>query len=241
MSTDDPSAVSRDAALERALVKIQAASGALFAVFLLLHLGNQVVAAAGPAAYDGVQGQLRAVYHAPAFELVAVGAALVVHVVVSVWRMVRRRRSGRPAAAATRHRLQRWSAVVLLLFTFGHAFATRGTSLLSGVFPGFDAIAFTMVWIPAYFVPYYLVFSIAGLYHAIHGLVLALPRLGVRVKVPVRAVYVAWAAGAVALALGIAGFCGAFQEGVREYALAGPYAGLFEELGFVDRAALARE
>ena len=190
---------------------------------------------------DAVQAQMRAVYHAPPFELVAVAGALVVHVVVSVWRMVRRRRSGRPAAAATRQRLQRWSGIVLLVFTFGHAFATRGTSLLTDVLPGFDAIAFTMVWIPAYFVPYYLVFSIAGLYHALHGLALGLPRLGVRVKVPVRAVYVAWAAGAVALALGIAGFCGAFHDGIREYALAGPYAELFEELGFVDRAARAGE
>lgn len=231
--------VSHDAALERALVKVQAASGALFALFLLAHLFNQMVAAAGPAAYDGVQAQLRAVYHSPVVELVLVAAALAVHVAVSVWRMVRRRRSGRAASPATRHRLQRWSAVVLLVFTLGHVVATRGASLIFGVFPGFDAIALTMIWTPAYFIPYYLVFSIAGLYHALHGLALALPRVGVRVKMPLRGVYVAWGAGAVALALGVAGFAGAFHD-VHERATSGRYAELLTELGVADRAEFAR-
>ena len=216
----------RDGARERALIKVQAASGALFALFLAVHLFNQMVAAAGPAAYDAVQGELRRVYQAPVLELVLVGLPLVVHVVASAWRMVRRRRAGRPAAPATRARLQRYTAIVLLVFVWGHIVATRGASLVFGVFPGFDAIAYTMVWVFGYFFPYYLVFSVAALYHLLNGLAMALPRVGLRGGPRSgRAIAVAWAAGAVALALGVSGFAGAFHD-VRARAVAGDYAAL---------------
>lgn len=134
-------------------MQAQAASGAAFALFLLVHLVNTMVAVAGPAAYDGVQGELRAVYQVPPIEIAVVIGPLVVHIVSSVWRMVRRRRLGQPGPRATRSRLQRWSAIVLLVFIGGHTFATRGASLLYEVWPGFDAIAFTMLWVPAYFIP----------------------------------------------------------------------------------------
>lgn len=224
--------------VERRLVTLQAASGALFAVFLLAHLVNQMVAMAGQPAYDGVQAQLRAVYQVPAIEVALVGVPLVVHVTTSVWRMIRRRRRGQTATPATRTRLQRWSAVVLLVFIVGHVLATRGSSLVMDVLPGFDAIAFTMVWSPAYFIPYYTVFSIAALYHAVHGLTLALPRLGLRGAGKTGAlVNVVVGVGAVGLVLGVAGFAGAFGA-VRERAIDGAYARMLEELGFVDRAAL---
>lgn len=231
MSTNPESMV------ERRLVVAQAASGALFAVFLLAHLVNQMVAAAGQAAYDGVQAQLRGVYHVPAIEVALVAAPLVVHIAASVLRMLRRRRRGQPGPTATRTRLQRWSAVVLLVFIGGHVFATRGSSLLMQVFPGFDAIAFTMVWQPAYFIPYYTLFSVAALYHAVHGLTLALPRLGLRARGGSRVVPAVVAIGAVLLALGVAGFAGAF-EAVRERVIEGEYARMLEGLGLVDRAAL---
>lgn len=224
--------------VERRLVVLQAASGALFAVFLLAHLVNQMVAVAGQAAYDGVQAQLRAVYHVPLIEVVLVAAPLVVHIAVSVLRMVRRRRRGQTAVPAARTRLQRWSAVVLLVFIAGHVFATRGSSLLAGVFPGFDAVAFTMVWMPAFFIPYYAVFAISALYHAVHGLTLALPRLGVRGG-PRRSPVVPGlvAIGAVALVLGVASLAGAFTA-VRARAIDSDYARMLEGLGAVDREAL---
>lgn len=233
MSSADPAL---DSARERALVKIQAASGALFALFLAVHLVNQMLAAAGPAVYDAYQGQARAVYQAPALELVLVAVPLVVHVAVSVWRMVRRRRLGLPRATAPRLRWQRRTAIVLLVFTFGHIAATRGASLLYGVFPGFDAIAYTMVYALAYFFPYYLLFSIAALYHLLTGLALALPRIGLagpRAARSHRAVVAAWAAGALALALGVAGFAGAFHD-VHDRAVTSPFARLLAELGFGD-------
>jgi succinate dehydrogenase/fumarate reductase cytochrome b subunit len=223
----------RDAARERALIRVQAASGALFAVFLVAHLVNQMFAAAGPAVYDEMQGQLRAVYQAPLVELACVGAPLLVHLVVSVWRMVRRRRRGAQGPAAPRMRWQRITAVVLLVFTLGHVVATRGASLVYGVFPGFDGVAYTLVWVFAYFFPYYLLFSIAALYHALNGLALALPRIGLAGPPALRshrAIVAAWAAGAVALALGLAGLASAWHD-VRERAIASPYAQLLVDLG----------
>lgn len=221
--------------VERGLMRLQAGSGALFAVFLLAHLVNQMVAAAGPAAYDGVQAELRAVYQVPAIEVALVGAPLVVHAATSVLRVLRRRRRGQTAAPAVRTRLQRWSAAVLLLLIVGHVVATRGTSLVYAVFPGFEAIAFTMVWQPAWFIPYYAVFAVAALYHALHGLTLALPRLGLRAaRGASRLVPAIVGVGAALLLLGVAGFAGAF-EAVRERAIAGDYAALLERLGFAER------
>lgn len=225
-----------DSARERTLIRIQAASGALFALFLCVHLLNQMFAAAGPEVYDALQGELRAVYQAPVLELVLVGLPLVVHIVVSVWRMVRRRRSGRARTVAPHLRWQRRTAVVLLVFTFGHILATRGSSLLYDIVPGFDAIAYTMVWNFGYFFPYYLVFSIAALYHLLAGLALGLPRIGLTRAAGARsrrAVVLAWAAGAVALTLGLAGFAGAWHD-VRERAIASPYARLLADLGVAD-------
>ncbi|PCC73839.1 Succinate dehydrogenase/Fumarate reductase transmembrane subunit [Nannocystis exedens] len=224
---------SRDAARERALIRVQAASGALFALFLLAHLANQMFAAAGPEVYDELQGQLRAAYQAPLVELACVLGPLVVHVVVSVWRMARRRRRGQKPAGNPRARWQRITAIVLLVFVFGHTLATRGASLVYGVYPGFDGVAYTLVWAFAYFFPYYLLFSLAGLYHGLNGLALALPRIGLRGPAALRsgrAVAGAWLAGAVALTLGMAGLAGAFHD-VRERAVASPYARLLVDLG----------
>ena len=61
---------------DRLLMQVQAASGALFALFLLAHLGNMMLAALGPAAFDAAQGSLRAVYQVPPIEVALVGAPL---------------------------------------------------------------------------------------------------------------------------------------------------------------------
>lgn len=231
-----------DAARERTLVKVQAASGALFAVFLLLHLANTAIAVAGRDAYDGAQAQLRHVYQGVPLELLLVALPLLVHVVASVWRMVRRRRRGLPVPPGARARLHRWSAYIVLFFVFGHILATRGPALLLGIPVGFDALAFTLAWMPGYFIPYYTIFAIAGLYHAVHGLAIGLPRLGLRAWSPPRTGPVVVAvslAGALALALGVAAMAGAFSD-VRDAAVDSEFARLFEEQGLADRAALRR-
>ena len=55
--------------LLRALIRTQAISGLLMALFLTLHLGNAVLALAGPAAYDGALALLRRLYQTPVAEV----------------------------------------------------------------------------------------------------------------------------------------------------------------------------
>ncbi len=231
-----------DRTIDRRLMQAQAASGALFALFLTGHLVNMMLAAIGPAVFDAAQGQLQRVYHVPPLEVALVAAPLGVHVVSSVWRMVRRRRAGQEQPRAVRTRLQRYSAVVLLVFIGGHVLATRGASLIYGVFPGFAGVAFTMVWQPALFIAYYTLFSVAALYHLIHGLTVAAPRLGLRAPAwwrTDRAVLGMSLVGAVLLVLGVAGFAGAFTE-VRTQAVESDYARLLEELGLARREGVLR-
>lgn len=164
----------------RRLLQVQAASGLLFAVFLLLHLLNQMLATFGPGAYDGTQRALRRGYQAPPVEIALVLAPLLTHAAAGILRLWRRRSEGKRAPANIYARLHRISGIVLLIFFGGHVAATRGASLLYGVFPEFLGVAFTLKWVPAYFFPYYTVFALAGLYHLIYGLSVALPVLGLR-------------------------------------------------------------
>lgn len=83
-------------------------------------------------------------------------------------------------------------------------------------------------------------FSIAALYHMINGLMVALPRLGLRLPGWMRtdrAIFGLSIVGALLLVLGVAGFCGVFED-VRALAIDSDYARMLEELGFADRAAL---
>ena len=155
-------------------MKAQALSGAVFGVFLFVHLCNQMVASLGPSSYDGLQGTLRKGYQAPVLEVVLVLAPLLVHVVTAIARMLSRRGSAR-TPVSWRVRLLRWSGYFLLLVFIGHVTATRGASFFFDTFPGFAGLAFTFKWVPAYFWPYYLLLALTGWYHLMHGLSVALP------------------------------------------------------------------
>ncbi len=179
------SAMSRSArlgrlgAMEQKLQRTQAISGVLFSVFVLAHLFNQMLASLGAQTYDRVQSQLRAVYQWPLIEVALVFTPLVVHIAAGVARIVGRRRRQERPSPMLRQRLHRYSGYFLLAVIGGHALATRGASLFFDVFPRFEGIAFTLQWQPALFWPYYLLLSVAGLYHSIHGLGMALPMLGI--------------------------------------------------------------
>ena len=95
---------------------------------------------------------------------------------------------------------------------------------------------------PGVFFPYYALFAVAALYHLIHGLTVALPRLGVRRMGRLRDGRVVMGlavVGGVLLLLGVAGFAGAFDDEARGRAIDSRYARLLEELGLADRAAIA--
>lgn len=208
---------------------MQVWSGLVFSLFLFVHLLNQALAALGESTYDAVQGQLRRAYQAPALELAAVLLPMLVHMVAAGVVVVRRR--GVPAPTAGRSRLHRYTGRFLLIFTLGHAAATRLPSLLAGVFPGFLGVAYTFQWVPAWFWPYYPALALAGWIHLVGGLGQAGATLGWpalrwlthRVAFPVVV-----AGGAAALLLGVLSFGGVLTDTSR--AASSEYARLVQRL-----------
>ncbi len=159
------------------LRRVQAVAGATFSVFVLVHLANILLAPLGPATFNGVQAALRQVYQQPVIEIVFVMLPLLVHLVASVWRLIRSRRRSRPLRA----RLHLWAGLFLVIFIFGHIAAVRGPSLLVGVYPGFEGLAFSLWFAPWYFYPYYFLLALAGFYHATFGLLTLARRRGMAV------------------------------------------------------------
>lgn len=193
------------------LVRVQAVSGLVFALFLSLHLLNVMASALGPGLYDAFQVRVRPLYQLPLVEVTMVLGALAVHVVAGVMRIRGRPRTRQWSKLPLRTRLHRASAYFLLVFVLGHAAATRLPSLLDGVWLGFAGLSFTMEWMPAYFYPYYALLGLCGLYHGSYGVYLAVRALGVRLPsiaaLGVR-VWIPLAAAAVLVVLGVLSFGG---------------------------------
>src|SRR4051794_10494905 len=83
---------------EARLARIQAVSGLLFATFLVLHLANTMLAAAGQDVYDAYQRAMRWYYQLALVEIVCVVGSIVVHMWASATRMLRRRQRNRERA-----------------------------------------------------------------------------------------------------------------------------------------------
>lgn len=196
---------------ERYLVRIQAISGLVFATFLSLHLTNVMASVFGPGLYDAFQVRIRPLYQFPLVEVGVLLTALVVHIVSGVRRLRARPRTRDWSKLPFRTRLHRVSAYFLLLFIFGHIAATRFPSLLDGIWLGFASLAYTMVWIPAFFYPYYSLLALCGLYHGGYGSYLALRVLGVPLPSISRArarIFVPLSIAAVLLVAGVLSFGG---------------------------------
>ena len=162
---------------ERTLVRAQAGSGSVFAVFVVAHLLNTFLAPFGAGTYDGFQGALQAVYQEPWVEIGLLLGSFLVHLGCGVLRA--RRRTKRRADA---NRWQRRSGWVLVVIVIGHSLATRGASLVYDVWPGFEGDAFSLHWLPGFFYPYYLLFGLAAAYHGGIGLLRAARVFGWRPK-----------------------------------------------------------
>ena len=131
-------------------------------------------------------------------------------------------------------RLHRISAYFLSLVIVGHIVATRIPALLFDAPPRFDGVAFTMWYAPYFFVPYYLLLAIAGLYHMLHGTVLASGRMGwplARV-LPTRPFWIVFGVAALACTLGWASFAGLLYDvgdtSQSDFAKAGQRLGVVE-------------
>ena len=197
------------AASERALLRVQAASGALFLGFTLLHLANTATASFGHAAYDGYLAGARVVYRQPVVEVLGLLAPLAVHWGAAI---VRLRRSGfRRRNRTLRARLHRYTGWFLLVFVWGHVAATRAPGVFAGVDLDAAGLAWTFDWMPSWFYPYYTALALAGLYHGLNGGLVALSVFGVRVPSGLRrgpGFWVPLGVGALALIVGIAGLSG---------------------------------
>ncbi|XOV86084.1 MAG: hypothetical protein ACFHX7_14060 [Pseudomonadota bacterium] len=201
ISTTGPLAAGQN--IERRLSRVQAVAGSLFFLFLVMHLSNIAIAPLGAEAFNGYQAKLRKIYQQPILELVLVILPLVVHVAAGISLAVLRR--GRRGRRALRQRVHTWAGVFLSLFIVEHVTATRGVSYFLGAYPGFEGVAFTFWWAPAYFYPYYFLLALAGFYHGTQGVRILLARVGVvtraKYQVPMTLVAAVWIA-VVLLALG---------------------------------------
>ena len=150
------------------VIRIQRLAGLAFLVFLLLHLANTALAVAGPDTYNGYQRFIRTAYQHPLYELFAIFMPLVVHLGCGLWRMWKSH-VVMPRMSLSR-RLHRYAGVFLGAAVIGHIVATRGPSLLFGIHPEFEGLAFTLQRLPAFFYPYYALFAAAALYHVWFGL-----------------------------------------------------------------------
>ncbi len=210
MHEPDPTPTAPPSSAKR-LMRLQAISGLVFAVFVALHLLNVMVSAFGPGLYDAFQVTVRPLYQNPVIELGVLGTALVVHIVTGILRIRRRPRSRGWARLPLRTRLHRMSAYFLLLVIVGHIAATRAPTLLEGFYVGFAGLSFSMESMPGIFYPYYLALGLCGLFHGGYGSYLALRSLGVSLPSVSRLgpwITVPMITAAVLVALGVLSFGG---------------------------------
>lgn len=188
-------------------------SGLVFFAFAALHLVNTALAALGPDAYNAFQRLLRPLYQSVGGELVLVAVPLIIHVATGIARI--RMRKGPTAKASLQTRLHRYAAWFLLVFVFGHIAATRGPSLLWGIYPEFEGVSYSFVLAPYWFYPYYVLLGLAGVFHGGRGALLAAASLGAKVPASLRKGVGFWAPIAVAgtlVVLGVMGLGGVLYD-----------------------------
>ena len=166
---------------EKALIRAQAISGLIFALFLVLHLANTAAAALGQDVYDTYMGIARLYYQSPLVEIVGVLGAVIVHAGVGLVRIWRRRHARQGHAVGWRLRLHRYSAYVLLAIIAGHVVSTPAPDLM-GHTPDYSFVHFSLNVAGWFFYPYYAVFTTMAVYHMLHGSMMALRVM--RVKIP---------------------------------------------------------
>jgi succinate dehydrogenase/fumarate reductase cytochrome b subunit len=195
---------------EKALIRVQAVSGLVFATFLVLHLGNLASATFGQPAYDWYMAKARGYYQLAPVELVGVVGAALVHMAAGVARILRRRARRADGVSKPPHwrvRLHRYSGYYLMAAFVGHVIATRGPGLV-GHAADFSFLTLSLETAPYFFYPYYVLFAASGFYHLGHGTVAALRIVGARLPKgatsPRSRAFWAWAvAGATIAGVGV--------------------------------------
>lgn len=176
--TDTTLADASSTTIEDRLRRVQAVAGALFSIFVLLHLSNIALAPFGIEAFNAYQRVIRTFYQQPVIELIIVIGPLLAHVIAGIWLFVLRHGQP-PKQRPLLARMHSWAGCFLLLVIFGHIAAVRGPSFFADVFPEFQGLAFSLWYLPYYFYPYYFLLALAGFYHATNGLRTLAARKGV--------------------------------------------------------------
>lgn len=161
--------------------RVQGCSALAFAIFLVPHLLNTMMALLGPEVYQSAQLTFRAWYHSVVGEAVVLGS-LAVHVVASLsiachrwWFRPSVRESPSPVPSPSsqfptysRHALHRASGYVVLCFVFGHVYSCR----FDGPPPEYEGLAHVLQHrtLRYLFLPYLVVFGAAGVVHTLLGL-----------------------------------------------------------------------
>jgi succinate dehydrogenase/fumarate reductase cytochrome b subunit len=171
---------------DRTLARVQAISGLVFAVFLVLHLSTSFSAILGQGAYDQTLSAVRRYYRFPLIEIAGVMLAAIVHMAAGATRMWRRRqeriaRGQKAPMVPLRLRIHRYAGYYIFAAFAGHVTATRGVSLVLGHDPDFTFLHFSLTAAPYFFYPYYALFAFAGAYHLAHGIFAGLKVLGAKV------------------------------------------------------------
>jgi len=188
---------------EMRLIRMQAGTGLVFGTFLVLHLGSTMVGALGQGRYDAFLGLVRRYYQVPAIEIVVICVAGLVHIGCGLLRMLRRRRlarargPGETPPAPTWLRLHRACGWFLVIIIGGHFAATRGPGLWLAMPADFSYLTFSLEHWPLLMFPYYFMLLGSGMFHILHGGVVALNTLGLRAGPPTHA----WTRFALVLAL----------------------------------------
>jgi len=151
--------------------KVQALSGALFAVFLIAHLGNTVSALAGQRVFDALQGGIGWVVQGLLSEWPLLGC-LGVHVAAGVIRnsLAPGRVEVAPSSRTSLDRAHRWVGRGLAVVVPFHVIGTRGPEWFSDVTTDMSYVTYTLDHMGLLFHPYYFILFMAGAFHMTRGL-----------------------------------------------------------------------
>ena len=219
-------------------IRVQAASGLIFSIFLAVHLANTMSGSAGPDTFDAFQSNARTFYQNPFFEFFVVLIPLAVHIAASLVRILRRRRRNLPKPPL-RLRLHRYSGWFLLAVISGHVSATRGVGFFFDAPAGFGALNLSLVFAPYLFVPYYILLGSCGSYHLWNGLGIAARVFGVRLPHTLTrgpGFWIPVGSAALAIFVAVLSLWGVFFEVDRE--LWGEFGRVFAEFTGADQKEL---
>lgn len=160
---------------QRSLIRIQAATGLAFALFLVVHIANTVAALAGPGAYDRALAVLRLGYQRPIVELLLL-TTLAAHIGAGLWRYFAFHR-GRPVKQPTT-RWHRWAGRALAAVVVVHVLATRGPAWVFGLTVDMSFVAYSLEHAGWFYYPYYIALFAVGCFHLLRGVQVATASLG---------------------------------------------------------------